>query len=542
MKRTLCLFILITATTIYFWRTPAFSQNTKNAKPDTSKAKPNLELQDVIIYGTDKSLRTTGTKLQPGEEHLRLFKRPIDYQPTMDGQPLPSGKATVAEQTTAMHSLTLVSLGYGQLSTPDVQAMHWQQFDAFNYGLDANFAQSDGEYINSQFQRMSGSGHVGIQFQPEMFGEIRGIAGEQTFGLYGARVPTMERNAVAYAFSGALQTTLQAKHQLNAMVSWQRVYFSDAGTVTDTTSALSDERTGSFMVSYQAPLPRRMQLNLAVNSDFISTPEIDSSWQVMNYTADLLIPIGTHFSIRPALVYEFVSNYTTRMSPGMEFVYTPSTRFGISAKANRQLQLRSVRSLEKQNPYIATSVIPIVQDIMFNGEGTAELKLSSQLTARASLSAQQIADYAYWQRDSNGMFMLNTLNEITITTAGVAATYDISPNQGFQTGFYYVIDNSDVDAIPYLEDFRIPFELTMQLPYHIGIQASAIWMGTRYADLAATQKLVDYVTGSFRVEKQLGKHMTLYSQIDNANDSNYEVWQGYPAFGFYTLIGISGKW
>jgi len=525
-----------------FAQTPS-TETSQETKPDTTKEK--MELPDVIIYGTERSSRMAGKKLQPGMESTSLFKRSIEYNPASTEKPSESDKATLAEYTENANAMTLLSLGYGQYNTPTVHAVRWQQLERFNYGIDGQFINSDGEYDFSQFQRINGRGHIGMQLLPNLLTEVRGYLQNNTYGLYGFVSPTLvERESSTQGVSLSTQSTIRSNQQLIATADVNQFRISD----TDADSE-SKEQTAGFSLSYQAPLPKRMQLSLSAVLDNISNELSDSSVQAMRYQGALLIPISHNISICPSVAYDYISDYKNRVSPGIECVYTPSNSFGISLIANQQLQLKSLHQLAQENPYTSRKLQPRASDMVLNIESAIEFKLTPLITTGVNISKQWIEDYTYWQIDKFGYFSTIPLEKINLTTIAFSSKFQITQSSQISIGFHYIIDEitdypvpgTDVH-IPYVEDFRLPVECTLQLPYQINLQASATWIGKRYIDIAATQELGDYLDISLNAEKKLSNHLSLFAQIDNVANSTYDVWQNYPAFGVFPIVGLTGKW
>ena len=527
----------------------AQTQPAAPARPEKAAQKDSarLELPDVVIYGTEQAARISGSKLRPRIEGSRLFTRRIEYQAEVSSQPELSQKMTDLTDNKLARAMTLASFGYGQFNTPTAELMRWQQLDISSYGINVTFLQSDGPFVNSRQQQLKGQAHVGLHVVSSLRTEIRARFDNQKYGLYGADWHQLKRHTTNGNVALTAQALLAGGRQLYAQVEADRYELSDSGS--DTSFAESSENAGHFSFHYHTPLTARMQANLAASVSMLSNSAMDSSWQWITFSGDLFIPLRSNLSLKPSVMYESISYYASRLAPGIEAVYTPSSRFGLSAKVNRKLSMYGLKHILWQNPFSADRVRPYNLDMKLNVEASAELKISRQITTGVLLQRRWLDNYHYWQRNTIGTFDLHTMDDVAITTVTFRMSQQLSDNNHIDVGFQYIIDDVNIvivpgrkAAIPYLEDFRLPVECEIDLPYRVHLKASATWVGARYADLNATQKLDDYITGSVHLDLKLNSYLSFFGQVENVTNSNHEIWLGYPAFGFQGIVGITGKW
>ena len=225
----------------------------------------------------------------------------------------------------------------------------------------------------------------------------------------------------------------------------------------------------------------------------------------------------------------------------------PTPKFGVLLKASREYSPLNYFDLCEKNPFIS----PTTQFISMKKElelklGT-EYKFSSRLTLNGEMIRQNWKNYAYWYREpSFGLFRLNSLDKATLTILNFQSKLNFSSKLNFDAGIQINFDSSKHDSVnnhlPYLEQFRIPFNLEYKSDKTVQASLSFQLIGPRYVDLKNDEKLSTIALLSAYFEKQLIKNISVFVEGNNLFNQKYEFWQGYPGMGFYFGAGLRGSW
>ena len=541
------------------------AQTTKKTPPDTTKKsveklqpkdeKPKLELPDVLIYGTDRSVRKSGDKLDRSYDDAKLVAPISDYQPLTENLKFENQKGYFEYQKKGIDSRTVVQLNAGRFQQFNIEAGQWRETENYNYSVFGKYDRSDGQYDNSQHYQGLINGQFGIRLSPNFVISSQGDYRLSDYGLYGAPVADLHRNKSGGKAKIDALWSLTAEQSADLSVYFQQNNCKDDDG-NDYNSKL-EQRTIGLVSLYQTKyrsipifirgLYEYQKLNQVTNE----TINTQNYLQLKSWSS---FKIKKYFIIKPGIQFEnldvndSLSKYL--VSPEIEIIAMPVPKVGLLLKGTRGFSPINYADLCEKSPFLSYKMnfVPMKKDL--------ELKLGIEYnpTSRVSLSGEIIRqnwkNYAYWSRDTGiGLFKLNSINKATLTALNFQSSFTLSSKINFDAGIQIHFDEIKDDSVannnnrvPYLERFRIPFNFEYKFDKATQALLTFQWISPRYANLDKDVKLASFGLLSVYLEKQLIKNISVFIEGNNLLNQKYEYWQGFPGMGFYFEVGFKGNW
>ncbi len=540
------------------------AQTAKKITPDTTKKslqklqpkeeKPKLELPDVLIYGTNRSLRQAGDKLDRLYDDARLVTPIINYQPLIDDLKLDNEKGHYKSQQKHIGSRTFVQFDAGRYQQFNIEAGQWRETDIYNYSLSGKYDRSNGQYDNSQYYQGLIKAQLGIHVTPNFVISSQGNFRVSDYGLYGSRVPDLHRKKSGGKAKIDAQWSITSEQSVDFSVYFQHNNCNDdAGH--DYSSKLKQRNFGLislYQTKYRSTPIFFRGLYEYQNLDQISIDSVNTQnyFQLKSWTS---FKIKKSFIIKPGLQFEnldvndSLSKYL--VTPEIEIILIPIPKIGILLKASREYSPVIYSDLLEKNPFFShrTTFIPMKKEL--------DLRIGVEYNpiSRVSLSGEMIRqnwnNYGFWSRDTGiGLFQLNSIDKVTLITLNFQSRFILSSHINFETGIQINVDSVDDDSlanntnIPYLESFRIPFNFEYKIDNSVHALLSCQWISTRYADLSNDTKLSSLSLLSLYIEKQLIKNIAVFVEGKNLLNQQYELWQDFTCMGIYFEAGLKGSW
>ncbi|MDZ7262156.1 MAG: hypothetical protein ONB05_08640, partial [candidate division KSB1 bacterium] len=192
-------FSLLLVFGLLFQGTSGVSQEKDKKKEEK---KPRLELPDVLIYGTDTKIRLSGDKLRVPADSARLIKPYISYQPLDSAKMVSGEKEFMPPENQEKKLANEVLVTYGSYNMADLRLSHWQKWTVNDHGLGIQYQRSDGQYKDSQFDRLETTGRVSIRTSPVVKVRTEATYVLHRYGLQGSNF--RERKATAWNIKGLI--------------------------------------------------------------------------------------------------------------------------------------------------------------------------------------------------------------------------------------------------------------------------------------------------------------------------------------------------
>jgi len=534
------------------------AQTQKTAPPDSSKIVPSkekIELPDVLIYGPDKSRRTTGEKIDSKQDDVKLIPPTENYQPVPNAQDFANQKASFNLDDGRASSRTMVQIDYGKFQQFDALAGYWQETEKINTSFSGRYSRSNGQFENSQYFIGLVDGQFGGYLSDQFFMTVRGHLYTSDYGMYSVAIPEVKRTVSNKKFDFDSHWNISAEQSLEFGLSLHQNSFDDADTA-DYQSELSERNVG-LSAAYSTKI-RTTRIHFSGLYQYHKTnagdvSDIINSQKYIDVKTWLLQPWGKYIVVKPGLALENIdlSNgfSETLLSPEVEIIYTPLQTFGIRLSAGQEYSPIVFSQQWKANPFISHSFDFIPSKKELELKASLEYRPTNSMTLMAEATYQDWAHYAYWHRDDiTGLFSLAEMASVDLATLIVKSKMRLASDLLFDAGFQWLHgvsgenSASEYSHIPYLERYKIPVNLEYQLTKTTSARLGFQWIGSRYFELNSTDALPGYGLLSLLMEMKVHKHVTGFVNGKNLLNQKNEPWQGYAGTGIYFEIGLRGNW
>jgi len=269
--------------------------------------KPKLELPDVLIYGTDRSVRMTGEKLNNYQEDIKLIAPTIDYQSLVIDSNLVNQKKHFQTQQQSMASRTVLEVDAGSYQQFDLMAGRQQQFENYNFSVQGNYSRSEGQYKNSQYAQGGLKAQAGARVSPQMVLSGSGAFQSSDYGLFGAR----EGNSKRRIDGGKIKISAQWAPAVEQIYDFAIYLHLQNYQDRDTTDYRLDliERTVGLTANYQTKyqsLPIFFE-GLFDHNKLNSNTENLRTQNFFQLKSYLSIAVKQYAVLKPALRFEFLA-------------------------------------------------------------------------------------------------------------------------------------------------------------------------------------------------------------------------------------------
>lgn len=540
------------------------AQDTKKTPPDSTKKsaekippkdeKPKLELPDVLIYGTDRSVRKSGDKLDRSYDDAKLVAPNSDYQPITDNLNLENHKDHFDSHATGIGSRTVIKLDAGRFQQFNIEAGQWRETENYNYGIFGKYDRSNGQYDNSQYYHGLIKGQLGIRLSPDFVISSQGDFRLSDYGLYGTTNADLHRKKSSGNVKIDALWSLTAEQSLDLSLYFQQNNCQDEDG-NDYNSKLDHRNIGlvSFYQTKYGTVPiliRGLYEYQKLNQVTDETINTQNYLQVKSWSS---FKIKNYFIIKPGIQFEnldvndSLSSYL--VSPEIEIIAMPIPKVGILLRGTREYSPLNYSDLCAKNPFLshATAFVPMKKELEL--KFAVEYNPTSRVALSSEITQQRWKNYAYWNRvTESGLFQLNSIDKLNLTTINFQSRFTFSSKLNFSAGIQLNFDKMKNDSldnnnhVPYLERFQIP----LNFEYNFDRTAQALltfqWIDSRYADLNNDVKLSSFGLLSVYLEKQLMKNIAVFAEGKNLLNQKYQFWQNFPGMGIYFEVGLKGSW
>jgi len=535
--------------------TPADTSKKTAQKLQPQEDRPKLELPDVLIYGTDRSVRVSGDKLDRSHEDVKLVAPIIKYQAATSESKVENHKDYFQSQKKGIDSRTVLQMDAGRFQQFNIEASQWRETKNYNYSLRGSYERSNGQYENSQYYQGSIKAQLGIRLSSNFIISSRGNFRLFDYGLYGAQYENLQRKTNGGKIKIDAHWSITAEQSADFSVYFQQNHCKDddANNYRSKLIERNIELFSNYDIKFRS-IPifiRGLYEYQKLNKVTIDSVNSQKYIQLKSWSS---FKVKQYFIIKPGILFEHLdlnnSFSAYQFSPDIEIIVTPITKFGILLKGTRGYYPVNYANFCEKNPFISheTDFIPVKKEL--------ELKLGFEFHPASGVSLgsevirQNWKNYAFWSREAEvGLFQLSFLEKVTLTVFNFQSQFTISPKIKFDAGVQINFDSIENDSlaindnyIPYLERFRFPFNFEYKINETTQALLTFLWIGPRYVDLNNDEKLSNFGLLSFHFEKQLIKNLSVFVEGNNLLNQKYELWQKYPGMGFYFEVGMKGNW
>ena len=541
-----------------------FAQEREKTPPDTTQKagqkltpqdkKTELELPDVLIYGTDRSVRMTGEKVESQQKDVKLIAPTTDYQSLAGELDSEYQKKHFHGSKSGSGAQTIFQLEVGRFNQLGIRAGRRQELKNYNYSLKGAFSRSSGQYPNSQYYEGLLDAQSGIRISPNLVISGNGSYQRSNYGLYGAPIDELTRQISGGKFKINSRWSDSPDKEIEVSLNYQQNKYHDRDTA-DYKSELVERNIGLFS-GYQTKIRSYPVAIQGVYHYSRLNPDDDArvSQQHFQLKSSISFSIKQYVTLKPGLVYEnlelspaFSGNY---FSPEIEIVATPDEKLGIVLKFSRGFSPLTYSNYWEQNQFVSQQWQLIPSKKQLDAKLGLEFNPASNVTVSGAISYQKWNKYSYWEQQAkSGLFTLNALSNVTLTTVTLQNRINLLPNLQLDAGVQIVIDDVNADSAlgddlhtPYLERFRLPVSIGYQFDSATDALLSFYWIGSRFISVNDKEKLSPFGLLQFNIERRLHNYISVFVKGDNLLNQDYQLWQNFPGMKMYFEIGVKGNW
>lgn len=529
------------------------------------EAKHPLELPDVIVYGVDTGLRESGEKLSsplpsPPAILSALASLYPSYLLPRGERLMPSPPSSFPDQT------TVLSTDAGLYSSWGLQAVHNGTLKQANLRLFANLQGTNGQFDNSGGTWGEIGGKISGPLSNSATGGLRVGYRRRSYGLYGSTVPLGKSRQEIFS----IRSHLERKHSEQTLsrfsLAFQRLKFFP----TYYLDRYENLFQGDLSVRTKfGPLYIRsnvdwtgdrssMERTFSIEDAHILTRGFPSS-DLLSLSCVARIPLLPQFSADLGGVAQLYSREghddQTRLFPRARLLFRPIAPVAVYTSVGGSFRYYSLAELLKKNPYADPCTSSTVEEIRWQVETGVEVEVRPELFLRGSHRWAQSLDDLYWRwSEFTGTYTNFRIEDLRQQQIDISASYqpytDIRIEAGFSFLDYVIKDRliTGMDPSP-----EIPFRprnqawgiVAYNIPGVFDVRSDWKWVGKRtsflplpFDSLKDTLELDPYFLINFTLERKVHRATTLFANIYNLTDSDYEVWYNYPEMGITVHGGV----
>lgn len=530
--------------------TAGAQQDEKESEKENKGKLPPIVLPEFDIEGKEQPDPPDFSKGELSAER--------GYSATISGQNLNERESAILSQErkpelpsgTVPGSLTGKAVaGYGRFVTPSFEAWVGRTGKKVDVHVSGKYSSSDGHVAFSNFRRGGLDASISWKFDSKRAilrdARVNTFAGfeSERYRFYGSLAPSLVRS-IRHGSAGV--TTVSSFEPWNltyeARVRWHSYAMRDVSKTTENEFSVS--LVGSKVVGR---VNARADAEIAVDV-LNSLPSYDNP-ALLSLSVEGQGSLFPGFQLKGGMWVYSLKNADTdarvRLYPQVEVRYFAGSRVIIFAKANPGVRKASLRRLVGENPYLANTIAIRHQENVTDFSGGIELALSARARGRVAVSYRRSREYpVVVDSDQNGMWEISYGGRTRIFLFAADVSLQASSSDQFLGSFRLLNSEYSVASqrVPYLPSAVVTGTYQRRIGSRLNVQGSVQYVGRRYSDLGATQRLKSYVRVDVRGEYYFSRSIGLYLSTENLLDDSYAVWEHYVARPFYIQAGLTAKW
>jgi hypothetical protein len=564
MKRVLYIFLAQTLLiSILFGQTKVAPPPTKIALPsDTTRTGPakeniagpknsQLELPDVLILGKDRLLIEVSGKGDLLPEGPTLVRPGDVYKPVSIWFKGEDEKPSFEDKNSSVDKITWGGLEAGAYTTTVLDAGHWRKIENGDFRVHGWWERSNGQYNNSHYGQGGLTGKLSHQLAPKVTGTVKGNYEMFRRGLHGAVLDELTRRTGTGFFGADLE------YDMNKL-SDGKLGFKVGGTslTTDTSKTRYNYSSDTWYKLFYGYTTQLAKLQISTNGNYIrETYEfLADSLRLKSSFGDLglevLAPINSSFTAAAGVKYQTTSTDSleseSKVSPFVRINFMPNNKVGVTGSFYNGLEYLTYSEWWQNNPYISHTFSQRAQDVEFGFKLDLDIQLLPAVGFSGGFSRRWMNRMYYWESEPlDQLFNLQEFNDVRLTEFQIGSSFQLTERTRLQIDFISYSDKLDstkavsaLDRIPYRPNFRIPIRASVQLLDDMWITLDADIYGERRSNLNSSQRLPSFGLINAQITKDFGDIFSAVISVRNLLDSDYVVWENYPAMGVTVLGGV----
>lgn len=522
----------------------------RKRKKAKSKKKDNLNLPEVKIYGKNTTRHIGGEKKSVAGDKTELIVPDVDYQPMPLSDVEQGQRQTVQKENAGKYQQVRSSLFGGQFAQMGASTEFWLANDHLDFGFDAGWQKSDGEFANQNSELLDAGFSFGYAAQKRKSWRLKFRHSSNDFGLYGALADSSKRNITGNQFDITVKSPLPFDVRGKANLQFKLISIDG-----NRSQGLLDERK---VLSIDARISKNFDniefnfLPFAYFNRSIGGNLTNAYFDWFSLTAKSKIPFSSKFVMDISAAGQAIDFGVQRTNHGLfnlSALYVPSATTSVKFRFLTGYRFLEWQKLIQHNRFITNNLTPQVEKVSWSGAFSFDWRLRDAMTFSMSYSLQRIENFHYFERDSAGLFITPVV-ELIQRQFAVGLKFEPAQNltlEGLLKLEDYNLQNVVLNGrqfydLPYFPAIRMPVKLSFTPWHKFKFSVNGEFIGERAFLLMDEGKLPAYSAVSANVVLQVNEHLDLFFEGNNLTNSHHEIWQGYKAVGFNVLGGIHAAW
>jgi len=233
------------------------------------------------------------------------------------------------------------------------------------------------------------------------------------------------------------------------------------------------------------------------------------------------------------------SNFGTQINPNAGLVYSFNQTDRVRASVSKAFRAPTFNDLYWPDDGYTAGNPDVKPEKSMNVEAGVDKQIFDNLTASLTYFHSRFSDMIIWAENNTGKWVPSNVDSAEINGAELRTNLRISKEVGLEYGYTYQRPQNRATKKDLIYQPRQKF--TTALKYSAAgftCRLSALYTGMRYTSTDNTEKLKQYYTLNFSLDKKMTRNIDVLLYANNLLNRKYEANKDYPAPGFSLLAGV----
>jgi hypothetical protein len=525
--------------------------------PDTMRSvpkspMPKIDLPEYVITGK-AVIDLPGVEKQsvPGDSPSGLLASLLNPSLTRSRQTAQfalGGKEEMEGKSVSLYN-GKVSASLGTFFSPQAGLWFGQTLGEYRYSVDGQYYRTKG--FAPHTDRSGGSanleGSTTLKSYNPYFDQsnVRSALTykSDTYHWYGTSIPSLSRNRTDFALSAGITNWVNSPIAYKADLGYENF------TVNDSSKTVTENRLnlGGATRLMASSVPLYVKLNAQFGS-----VSYENSSSGLSYI-DLMVgserytwkAFSLQGSIHGYLASGMEDQRFARLYPHLDVAYQFNDQQTLSVSYVPEIEPGSLSSGVYANRYLSATSIVKHTDDQQDATLAIESEWSARMRTRFAAHVQSINDYPlYADSLSRGIWSLAYGGRTTIASFSGEIFAKLPANDYFAAKLTATMSsNSETgSAVPYLPVFEIGTSYTREIVSHVTGVATLTLIHQRKDNVVNVNTLPSILLIGLRCEYLLIQQATVFLDVQNLLNQQYEYWRGYQENPFVLSAGIALRW
>lgn len=233
------------------------------------------------------------------------------------------------------------------------------------------------------------------------------------------------------------------------------------------------------------------------------------------------------------------SNFGTQVNPNAGLVYSFNQTDRVRASVSKAFRAPTFNDLYWPDDGYTAGNPDVKPEKAMNVEAGIDKQLLDNLTASLTCFHSRFSDMIIWAENSTGKWVPSNVDSAEINGAELSTNLRISQEIGLECGYTYQRPQNRSTKKDLIYQPRQKFNTGIKYAAAgLTCRLNALYTGMRYTSTDNTEKLKQYYTLNFSLDKKITRDIDALLYANNILNRKYEANKDYPAPGFSLLAGV----